>query len=286
MAQDTTPVLPDDDNAEVSEQDTGKDLLQEETSKTPQEESKDDSKEESKEQSDEEAKDESEEPEKSEEGDQPNEESEESKDSEDENTETDEESEEVDPKEQARRDYRERQQAKRKLEQQLDSEWRTQSEEELVEQGVDPNEAKIEALRQQMELQNYKQYVSETNNIVDQDASSLMLDYDIYNPKSKDFDPQFTAKALSRWEREAHVEYNDPRTKDYIVRADFGPYETFSELAEIRGESVKRGKVEGQKATEKNLAAAEPSSSANTKSETSEEKDPMLIGFDRGASDY
>lgn len=288
MAEDTTPVLPDEGDSQVVEDD-GSNLLVDAdevtkesketvTDLTTEPESKEEDKEEKPAKDSEETEDKDEPEEKVE--DKPDEESKDEPEVEP----------ELDPKELARRDYRERQAAKRQLDQELDNQWRTQTPEELEELGVDPAEAKIDALNQKIEFQNFKQQVTETNYMADQETMEIFQEFDFFRPPTEDkpndnYDRELSAKALRRWEQSARVEYNDPVRKDYIVRADFGPYEVFKEFADVRQGNVTRGKVEGQRAAEKNLAAAEPAS-RNQTTETPDEEDPFLKGFNKGSTDY
>lgn len=273
MAEDTTvPVLPDEDNTPVVEDD-GKNLLIDETEVTEAEETK-----ESTEETPEEAKDKTEDhteekPEETEESDES--EAEESK--EDEQSES-EETEELDPKEKARREYQERQQSKKQLEQVLDSQWRTQTPDELVEAGLDPAEAKVLALEQRVELAEWRNQVVELNSTINQESLEVFKDYPVFDESSPDFDPNFAKEVGELYKQTADLEFDE--TGQYVVNAKVTPYDFYSRMAKLRGASVTKGKVEGQRATEKNLAAAEPTSTNKT-TEIAEEEDGFLKGFDK-----
>lgn len=276
MAQDDTtiPVLPDEGTQDVSE-DNGADLLVETDATEEKQEPKTEP--ESKEESKEEAK-ESEKTEEPEDNDKSEGESEEEKpeESEDESEES-----EPDPKEIARREYRERVQGKKQLQEILDTQWRTETPEELQEQGLDPAEARAVALEKRVELAEWRNQVVELNSTINQESMEVFKDYPVFDESSPEFDPEFAKEVGQLYQQTADLQFDE--TGQYVVNARVTPYDFYSKMAKLRGNSVTKGKVEGQRATEKNLAAAEPASTNKT-TEVPAEEDPFLKGFNKGAT--
>lgn len=194
-------------------------------------------------------------------------------------------------KEEARKAYRERQKAKQQVQEDLHENFAPKTEQELVEQeGLSEADAKVEALRQEMEFKEATNFVSDLNAGLRQDARQVREEFPIFREKNADgtdnpdYDPEFTAKVQARYQRVARLEtmqLADGRT--VYVNAEEPLYDFYKEEAESYQRGQQKGTASGEaKGTQdalKMMSRAEsPASSSQT---TSEEDDPFLKGFNR-----
>lgn len=187
---------------------------------------------------------------------------------------------ELDPKEKARLAYKERQESRKQIEQTIEEQYRTQTTEELVDTGLSEAEAKIEALRQQVELSNYRSGIIELNSNINQESLDVLNDFPVFNDKSPEYDKQFSEKVARLYQQAADLKFDE--SGKYVESAKITPYDFYKEMAELRGVSVTRGKIEGQKSANKMLSSVEPQSRASNQESTPEEEDLFLKGFNRG----
>lgn len=143
--------------------------------------------------------------------------------------------------------------------------YRTQTAEELVNEGLSEQEAENEALRQQLEFQKYNAQVSDLSSTLGIESMQLMADFPQFDPRSPLFDEALHKTVTELYENVADV-HRDPKT-NLVTNVRVFPYNFYKAFAETQSSSGQRsraeGQVEGQKAAEKNLAAAEtPSSTA------------------------
>jgi len=181
----------------------------------------------------------------------------------------------VDPKERNRRGYAERTKLKSQVSEALAPQLQQQTAEQLVEQGVDPALAEIEALKQDIEHERFINQVTELNSGLNTDANNVMRDFPVFDEKSKQYDAAFTEKVEKLYKEAAGFKL-DP-TGQFVLSANLSLYDFYQQMAEFRGSGVKQGAVEGQKAAEKMLASAE--SPTSTAPAGKEEDDPFLAGL-------
>ena len=204
---------------------------------------------------------------------------EEKTDEEAEEQETADESETPDPNELARQEYRERQQQRKQLEAIIGNQFRTQTPEELVEeQGLSEAEAKIAALEQKVELQNWRSSIIDLNANINTESLEVMKDYPVFDEKSPEYDKEFSTKVANMYQLAADIQFDE--TGEYVTNAKISPYDFYKEMADLRGSSVRKGKIEGAKSSEQMLSSSEPASRAVSK-ESAEEEDLFLKGFNR-----
>lgn len=169
----------------------------------------------------------------------------------------------------------ENRQLKEQLASQLQQQYRSQTADELVEQGYSPTDARVEALEQQVQLQNYERHVTELNTQLNNEAVQVMSEYPVFDEKSPEYDPKFVEKVGKLYES-SQLQFDE--SGNYVTQAKTPLYDFYKEMAELRGESTVRGEVKAQKAKEKMLSSAEvPSSAKPVKSES--EDDPFMKGF-------
>lgn len=172
---------------------------------------------------------------------------------------------------------------KNQLEQEVASKnaevYAAQTAEELVEAGVDPGEARIQAMEQREQLRDFNQHVADVNANLNIEAVQVMMDYPIFDPNSTEFNADLSKRAKAVYESVAKMEI-DPKTKLTINVAAL-PYNIYKAFAETYASGTSGGKVDGQRSAEKMLANAEPTGSAKPAEKTAK-VDPFLQGLTKG----
>lgn len=171
----------------------------------------------------------------------------------------------------AQREYQERQRTKSNVAQQLDSSFGPKTEEELVEEGMQPADAKLEAFKQEMAYKEQRAQVAELNAGMQSDAVNVMHDFPIFDPNSKSFDKDFTEMVNQQYKVAARVqttEVMDPRTNQasqIVTNAEVPLYDFYQQMANIYGRGTSKGAEQGQAEMQQMLSRTEnPGGSSST----------------------
>ena len=164
--------------------------------------------------------------------------------------------------EKARNAYQERQQRRQQVESMLNETYAPQSAEQLVEQGMDENRAEIEALRQEMQFNQQRAQIAELNSTMQQDAVNVQNDFDVFNPKSPDYDEDFASQVSEAYQQAARLQKDD---NGVILNADLPIYDYYQRMAEIYNRGVTKGTSRGQAEYQQMQSKAEnPGGSSST----------------------
>lgn len=144
-----------------------------------------------------------------------------------------------------------------------------QTPEELVEQGMSEDNARVTALEQKLELNDYNNRVVEAQLALGEQSQKVLTDFPIFNPNSEEFDADIAADAA---EALAAALIRDPNT-GAIIGSHLSPYQIYKPIADAYRKSALAGQIRGQKANKQMLASVDASSSAPPKQPKS---DPLM----------
>lgn len=143
------------------------------------------------------------------------------------------------------------------------------SEDDLVEQGLSATDAKVEALRQQVEMRDFNDRVAEAQLTLESESNRVLQDFPIFNKDSEDYDEELATEAAQLLQANL---IQDPNTGQ-IIGSNVSPYKLYKTFARASTISSTRGQLKGQQATETMLANADtPSSAAPPKAKA----DPLM----------
>lgn len=156
--------------------------------------------------------------------------------------------------------------------------YRTETPEELVEQGLTPEEAENEALRQEIQMREFNTHVADLNATLNIESLQVMQDFPVFDSDSPEFDQDLSNRVRDLYQKAAQPQV-DQRT-GLVTKSNLPPYEFYKAFADTHSSSGQKsraeGQIEGQKAADKQLAAAEtPTSTAPRK----KAEDPFLKGL-------
>lgn len=149
-----------------------------------------------------------------------------------------------------------------------------QTADELIAGGIDPTTARMEALEQRTQMAEFNAHVADLNANLNAEALQVMHDFPVFDPQSPQYDKNLAERATNVYTQAANQQV-DPRT-GLIVQSNALPYNIYKAFAEIHAMGSQNGKVSGQQAAEKMLAATEPTSSLAPKTP---KEDPFLKGL-------
>ncbi len=143
------------------------------------------------------------------------------------------------------------------------------TEEQLVESGLSPTDARIEALNQRLEVKDYNEKVADAQLTIESESQAVLRDYPMFDQNSKDFNKDLAHQAAEL--------FNDSLIRDentgQVIGSTLSVYKLYKALAASHGASVQAGQIKGQKETEKMLARADSTPDAAPKVA---KKDPIL----------
>lgn len=132
------------------------------------------------------------------------------------------------------------------------------TEDELVQDGMSATDAKVEALRQRIEVRDYNDRVAEAQLTIESESQRVLNDFPVFNSESDQFDKDLTNKAADLLKATLVL---DPNTGQ-VIGSNVSPYQLYKTLAEASGISAAKGQLKGQQSTEQMLANADAGSSA------------------------
>lgn len=171
-----------------------------------------------------------------------------------------------------------RNEIRKEIADELAKSYRTETPEELEEQGLSPEEAEKEILRQENEMLKFNTHVADLNNTLNIEALQVMQDFPVFDPDSSSYDKDLAQRVRGLYERAAQTQI-DEKT-GLVISSNLPPYEFYKAFAETHQSSGEKsrvqGQIDGQKAADKELAAAEVPSSTAPKTQ---KQDPFLKGL-------
>jgi len=128
---------------------------------------------------------------------------------------------------------------------------------ELEEQGLTTLEAKVEAMRQSLEMEKYNAQVTDAQLTMSSEADQILRDYPIFDPSSTDFDKDLAEGAAEVLEANL---IKDPNTGQ-IIGTNISVKKLYQTLARASGNSTVKGQIKGQQDAETMLANADSGAS-------------------------
>lgn len=158
--------------------------------------------------------------------------------------------------------YMERQRTRQMVANQLDQVYgpRTQEQiyEEALEQGIDPNQAalqaQVQALQEQMVYSEQRGAIAELNATMQAEAVNAMNDFPVFNEKSPEFDPDFTAMVEQQYRVASRLQADQ---NGIILNAEVPLYDFYKSMADIYSRGSSRGAKQAQAETVETLSRVE-----------------------------
>ena len=180
--------------------------------------------------------------------------------------------------------FQDRQRTRQAVERQIDNVYAPKSQDDLyqenINRGLDEQqaqyEAQIQAIREEMQYDKQRTFIAELNAGMQAEAVNVEHDFGIYNPKSSEYDAEFTAKVEARYQRVARLQTDD---NGLILNAEEPLYDFYKEMADMYSHSANKGSQQGQKEALETLSRTEAvgsSSSTSRGTETLEEMGERL----------
>lgn len=132
------------------------------------------------------------------------------------------------------------------------------TEDELKEQGLSPEMAAIEAMKQEREVERFNNQVADAQLTIESESMRVLNDFPMFNPDNKEYNEELSNEAATLLQ--ANLLF-DPNTNQ-VIGSNVSPYQLYKTLARASGISEVKGQLKGQQSTEKMLANADNASSA------------------------
>lgn len=129
---------------------------------------------------------------------------------------------------------------------------------DLTEQGMTDIEAKVEAMRQEREMEKYNNQVAEAQLTIGHESQRVLNDFPMFDPDSQSYDKELATEASELLQANLVI---DPNTNQ-VIGSNVSPYQLYKTLARASGISAVKGQIKGQADTEKQLANVDANSSA------------------------
>lgn len=124
------------------------------------------------------------------------------------------------------------------------------TENELVDGGMTELEARVEAMRQEREMDKFNSQVADAQLTIASESDRVLRDFPLFNPDSEEFDEELASEAAELLKSNLII---DPNT-DQVIGSNSSVYQLYKTLARASGISGTKGQLKGQADTEKQLA--------------------------------
>lgn len=173
----------------------------------------------------------------------------------------------------AARAWQERQRNRQQFEKRLDETYGPKSPEDLQQEGLTPEQAQIEALRQEMAYKEQRTHIAELNAGLISEATEVMSDMPIFREGSPDYDPEFTQMVEQQYKLASRLETDDNGT---ILHAEVPLYDFYKSMYDMRQNAIARGEQMGQQSAQQMLSRTEnPGGSSSTNSTQGDDLDAL-----------
>lgn len=143
------------------------------------------------------------------------------------------------------------------------------TEDELVDGGMTAIEAKVEAMRQEREMDKFNSQVADAQLTISSESDRVLRDFSIFNPDSEDYDKELAEEAAGHLGSMLVI---DPNTSQ-VIGSNGSVYQYYKTLARASGISATKGQLKGQADTEKQLANVDAGGNA---APPKEKVDPLM----------
>ena len=148
-----------------------------------------------------------------------------------------------------------------------------QSIEQLMnEQGISEDSARIAAMEQRIELNEYNSRVAEAQLTIGHESEKVLNDFPIFNSDSPQYNPALAERAASLLQANLVMDNNTGQ----VIGSNVSPYDLYKTIYDATQTNTVNDKIAGQRAAEKMLASTDPVSSAPPKEK---KEDPFLSGL-------
>lgn len=154
---------------------------------------------------------------------------------------------------------------KKEVEKQTGEVYQVATEADLVDDGMSVTDARVEVIRQQMEVRDYNDRVSEAQLTLSSEVNRVMNEFPMFNSESDQFDQELTEEAAQLLEANLIRDDNVPEIgidgkptgKGLIIGSNVSPYRFYKTLARAASISATKGQLKGQQAREEMAANAD-----------------------------
>lgn len=158
--------------------------------------------------------------------------------------------------------FRQRQQARSQFADAIDQNYGPKTEEDFVNEGLDPAQAQVEALRAEMQYKEQRTQIAELNAGLQSDAVNVMHDMPVFDPNSKSFDEAFTSQVESLYKTAARVQADE---NGLVLNAEVPLYDFYKQMYDVYSRGNTTGALSQAQANAAMTAAAEePGGSSST----------------------
>jgi hypothetical protein len=166
--------------------------------------------------------------------------------------------------------WNERQRTRQQVAQQLDNSYGPQTEEQLIEQGLKPEQAAVEALRQDYAYNQERTRIAELNAGLSIEAVEIKNDFPVFDDQSPDYDPDFTNMVQETYKQAARLQTvtvtdQNGQQREIVSNADVPLYDYYKKMADIYNRGSTKGAQQQQTDVQDMLSRTEnPGGSSST----------------------
>lgn len=161
--------------------------------------------------------------------------------------------------------WQDRQRTRQAVANKVDEVYGPKSEDQLVAEGLKPEDARLQAIREEMVFNQQRTRIAELNAGMQVEAVNVTNDFPVFNPKSPDYDEAFAQEVQQAYTTAARVQTDE---NGIVLNAELPLYDFYQRMANIYNRGTSKGAQQGQADMAEMMSRTEPiggSSSTVTK---------------------
>lgn len=175
--------------------------------------------------------------------------------------------------------WQDRQRVKQNVANKVDEVYGPKTKDQLVKEGLTPEQAEVQALREEVAFNNRKAQIAEMNATLNMEAVNVMNEFPVFNPNRPDeYDENFTKQVQDAYAIAARLQTDE---NGIVLNAEVPLYDFYQRMANIYSRGATKGSQQGQADMAEMMSRTEPvgsSSSAGVKGEESLEDMEARLG--------
>ena len=174
--------------------------------------------------------------------------------------------------------WQDRQRVKQNVANKVDEVYGPKTKEQLVKEGLTPEQAEVQSLREEVAFNTRKTEIAELNANLQMQAVNVTNDFPMFNPKSPDYDEDFTKQVQEAYTVAARLQADE---NGIVLNAEVPLYDFYQRMAGIYSRGATKGSQQGKADMADMMSKTEPvggSSSAGIKGEESLEEMEERLG--------
>lgn len=157
--------------------------------------------------------------------------------------------------------WQERQQRRQAVTNKIDEVYGPKTAEQLEAEGLSKQDSQLQAIREEMLFNEQRTRIAEMNAAMQVEAVNVANDFPVFNEKSPEYDPDFTAQVQQAYVTASRLQTDE---NGLVLNAEVPLYDFYQRMANIYSRGTSKGAQQGQAEMAEMMSRTEPIGSSSS----------------------